>query len=85
MIESTAASLAYGLLVAGKKRVMVFDMGGGTTDISILDIQDGKHNIIHTSGHSRLGGQDFDQQLLGIIQEKLSFGMFFLNFMTFHP
>lgn len=74
MIESTAAAMAYGLLVAGKKKAMVFDMGGGTTDISILDIDDGKHNIIYTGGHSKLGGQDFDQHLLSIIEEKLIFG-----------
>jgi molecular chaperone DnaK (HSP70) len=83
MIESTAAAMAYGLLVAGTKKVMVFDMGGGTTDISILNIRDGQHDIIYTGGHSQLGGQDFDQHLLSIIQDKLIFGMckFLYSFM----
>lgn len=46
MIESTAAAMAYGLLVAGRKNVMIFDMGGGTTDVTIMHINDGNYIII---------------------------------------
>jgi hypothetical protein len=71
MIESTAAAMAYGLLVAGRKRAMVVDIGGGTTDITVLQIDDTRYDMIYTGGHSKLGGQDFDQKLLRLIQDKL--------------
>lgn len=71
MIESTAAAMAYGLLVAGTKNVLVFDMGGGTLDITILHIDNGSYQVLFTGGHSQLGGQDLDQALLTLVQEKL--------------
>lgn len=71
MIESTAAAMAYGLLVAGEKFVLVFDMGGGTTDLTVLYINNGRYDIQYTYGQSRLGGQDIDsilvQQMIQII------------------
>lgn len=71
MVESTAAAMAYGLLVAGKKTVLVFDMGGGTTDISIMTIDDGKYDVQYTAGQSRLGGQFLDELLLKWLKARL--------------
>lgn len=60
LVESTAAAMAYGLLVAGDKTVLVFDIGGGTTDVTILRIRDGTHRVEFTGGFSQLGGQHID-------------------------
>ena len=54
MIESTAAALAYGLMVAGKKNVFVFDMGGGTLDASIIAIEEGSCMVLATAGHPKV-------------------------------
>ncbi len=64
--EPTAAALAYGLdnESTGKKRIAVYDLGGGTFDISILDIEDGVFSVRSTSGDTFLGGEDFDQRLV---------------------
>lgn len=61
MIESTAAAMAYGLTVAGKKTMLVIDIGGGTTDITIFQLTPGTEmQILYTGGHRQLGGQDVD-------------------------
>ena len=62
--EPTAAALAYGLDRNEKERVAVFDMGGGTFDISILELNEGAFEVIATCGDSFLGGEDFDQCLM---------------------
>ena len=76
MIESTAAAMAYGLLVAGKKRVLVFDMGGGTTDLTVIDICDGTFKVEATVGNNHLGGQNMDSCLLDLIVTKIKSGTF---------
>ncbi len=63
--EPTAAALAYGLDKSDKeKKIAVFDLGGGTFDISILDIGDGVTEVLSTSGDTHLGGDDFDQRII---------------------
>ncbi|MDP2341578.1 MAG: molecular chaperone DnaK [Deltaproteobacteria bacterium] len=62
--EPTAAALAYGYKKNIKKRVAVFDLGGGTFDISVLDIQDGVFEVLATAGDTYLGGEDFDQRIV---------------------
>ena len=59
--EPTAACLAYGLETGKSEKVLVFDLGGGTFDVSILDIGDGTFEVLSTSGDTRLGGDDWDQ------------------------
>ncbi len=62
--EPTAAALAYGLEKDNSEKVLVFDLGGGTFDVSILEIGDGVHEVLSTSGDTRLGGDDFDQKIM---------------------
>ena len=63
--EPTAAAMAYGLNEKGKeKTIMVFDLGGGTFDVSILSIEEGVFEVISTSGDTHLGGEDFDQRVV---------------------
>ncbi len=62
--EPTAAALAYGLEKDKTERVLVFDLGGGTFDVSILEIGDGVHEVLSTSGDTHLGGDDFDQKII---------------------
>ncbi|MDJ1258043.1 MAG: molecular chaperone DnaK [Candidatus Midichloria sp.] len=62
--EPTAAALAYGLDKAGSKTIAVYDLGGGTFDISILEIGDGVFEVKSTNGDTFLGGEDFDQRIL---------------------
>lgn len=62
--EPTAASLAYGLQKKGNEKIAVYDLGGGTFDISILEIGDGVFEVRSTSGDSHLGGDDFDQTII---------------------
>jgi molecular chaperone DnaK len=62
--EPTAAALAYGLDKKEKERVAIFDMGGGTFDISILEINNGVFEVVSTCGDSFLGGEDFDRALM---------------------
>lgn len=59
--EPTAAALAYGLDKEGNQKIMVYDLGGGTFDVSILEIGDGVFEVLATSGNNHLGGDDFDQ------------------------
>jgi len=62
--EPTAAALAYGLEKDKSEKVLVFDLGGGTFDVSILEIGDGVHEVLSTSGDTHLGGDDFDQKVM---------------------
>lgn len=62
--EPTAAALAYGLDKEKLEKVLVFDLGGGTFDVSILEIGDGVHEVLSTSGDTRLGGDDFDEKIM---------------------
>ena len=59
--EPTAAALAYGLDKEEAQKIMVYDLGGGTFDVSILDIDDGVIEVLATAGNNRLGGDDFDE------------------------
>ncbi|NMR96413.1 Hsp70 family protein, partial [Vibrio parahaemolyticus] len=63
--EPTAAALAYGLdKEQGQHKIMVYDLGGGTFDISILEVGDGVFEVLATRGNNRLGGDDFDNRLV---------------------
>jgi molecular chaperone DnaK len=68
--EPTAASLAYGLDRKGQEKIAVFDLGGGTFDISILEVADGVFRVISTNGDTHLGGDDFDQVLLNHVADE---------------
>jgi len=68
--EPTAASLAYGLDKKKDEKVAVFDLGGGTFDISVLDIGDGVFEVKSTSGDTHLGGDDFDQRIIDWLAEE---------------
>ena len=68
--EPTAAALAYGLEKEKSEKVLVFDLGGGTFDVSILEIGDGVHEVLSTSGDTHLGGDDFDQKIIDWICEE---------------
>ncbi|WP_069997927.1 molecular chaperone DnaK [Cellulosilyticum sp. I15G10I2] len=68
--EPTAAALAYGLDNEHEQKIMVYDLGGGTFDVSIIDIGDGVIEVLATSGDNRLGGDDFDQKVIDyLVQE----------------
>lgn len=62
--EPTAAALAYGLDKEKDQKILVFDLGGGTFDVSLLEIGDGVFEVLATSGNNRLGGDDFDQRII---------------------
>ncbi len=62
--EPTAAALAYGLDKESSQKILVYDLGGGTFDVSILDISDGVFEVLSTNGNTRLGGDDFDQRII---------------------
>lgn len=62
--EPTAAALAYGLDNEEEQTIMVYDLGGGTFDVSIIEIGDGVIEVLATSGNNRLGGDDFDQRII---------------------
>ena len=62
--EPTAAALAYGMDKEESQKIMVFDLGGGTFDVSILDISDGVFEVLATKGNNRLGGDDFDARIV---------------------
>ena len=69
--EPTAAALAYGVDKETKEqKVMVFDLGGGTFDVSLLDISDGVFEVLATNGDTHLGGDDFDQRVIDWIAEE---------------
>jgi heat shock protein 5 len=62
--EPTAAAIAYGLNLQGEKNILVFDLGGGTFDVSILQIDSGFFEVVATSGDTHLGGEDFDNRMM---------------------
>ena len=69
--EPTAAALAYGLDKQGSdQRILVFDLGGGTFDVSILDLADGVFEVLSTSGDNHLGGDDWDQRVIDWMADK---------------
>lgn len=69
--EPTAAALAYGLdKEHGQHKIMVFDLGGGTFDVSILELGDGVFEVLATRGNNHLGGDDFDERLIDYIAEQ---------------
>jgi molecular chaperone DnaK len=70
--EPTAAALAYGLEKKASERIAVYDLGGGTFDISILDIADGVFSVKSTNGDTHLGGEDFDQRVVDAIADKFA-------------
>ncbi|MGE5329500.1 MAG: molecular chaperone DnaK [Deltaproteobacteria bacterium] len=68
--EPTAAALAYGLDKETDQKIMVYDLGGGTFDVSILEIGDGVFEVLATSGNNRLGGDDFDQRVINFLVDE---------------
>ena len=70
--EPTAAALAYGYGKNIKQRVAVYDLGGGTFDISILELGEGIYEVISTSGDTYLGGDDFDDRVIDFMAEKFT-------------
>ena len=62
--EPTAAALSYGIDKEHEQRVMVYDLGGGTFDVSIIEMSDGVQEVLATAGNNRLGGDDFDQRIM---------------------
>lgn len=70
--EPTAAALAYGMDSKKSGRIMVFDLGGGTLDVSILDIGDGTFEVLSTSGDTHLGGDDWDRHIMKWLIEEIN-------------
>ena len=68
--EPTAASLAYGIDKEEDQKIMVYDLGGGTFDVSIIEMGDGVQEVLATAGNNRLGGDDFDHLLADYIREQ---------------
>ncbi len=68
--EPTAAALAYGLDKESDQKILVYDLGGGTFDVSILEIGDGVFEVLSTAGNNRLGGDDFDQKIVDWMVEE---------------
>jgi molecular chaperone DnaK len=68
--EPTAASLAYGLDKKKNEKIVVFDLGGGTFDVSVLEVADDVFRVISTNGDTHLGGDDFDQALINYVAEE---------------
>ena len=67
--EPTAAALAYGMDKEAEQKIMIFDLGGGTFDVSILEISDGVFEVLATAGNNRLGGDDFDARIMNWIAD----------------
>jgi molecular chaperone DnaK len=71
--EPTAAALAYGLdRLSDRSRIAVYDLGGGTFDISILELNDGVFRVLSTNGNTRLGGDDIDRELVRLLKERIT-------------
>ena len=68
--EPTAAALAYGLDKENEQKIMVYDLGGGTFDVSILEIGDGIVEVLATAGDTRLGGDDFDERVMNYLVDE---------------
>ena len=69
--EPTAAALAYGLDKDDSHKILVYDLGGGTFDVSLLEIGDGVFEVLATNGNTRLGGDDFDQRIIDYLAAEL--------------
>ncbi|MBQ7312023.1 MAG: molecular chaperone DnaK, partial [Clostridia bacterium] len=67
--EPTAAALAYGMDKEEDQKIMIYDLGGGTFDVSLLEISDGVFEVLATAGNNRLGGDDFDNRIINWIAE----------------
>jgi len=70
--EPTAAALAYGLGKSEAERIAVYDLGGGTFDVSILEMNDGVFEVLSTSGNTYLGGEDFDERILNWMADEFA-------------
>ncbi len=70
--EPTAAALAYGMDKEESQKIMVFDLGGGTFDVSLLDISDGVFEVLATKGNNRLGGDDFDDRIVNWMADQFA-------------
>ncbi|HHW24700.1 MAG TPA: molecular chaperone DnaK [Clostridiales bacterium] len=70
--EPTAAALAYGLDKEKDQKILVFDLGGGTFDVSILEISEGVFEVLATNGNNKLGGDDFDQRIIDWLAENFA-------------
>ena len=70
--EPTAAALAYGMDKEESQKIMVFDLGGGTFDVSLLDISDGVFEVLATKGNNRLGGDDFDARIVNWMADQFA-------------
>ena len=68
--EPTAAALAYGVDKEQSQKIMVYDLGGGTFDVSIIEMGDGVQEVLATAGNNRLGGDDFDQRLIDYLADE---------------
>ncbi len=68
--EPTAAAMAYGLDKKKNEKIVVFDLGGGTFDVSVLDVADGVFQVVSTNGDTHLGGDDFDQVLINYVADE---------------
>src|SRR6195256_3379270 len=68
--EPTAAALAYGLNKKKNEKLFVFDLGGGTFDVSVLDVGDGVFEVLSINGNTHLGGDDFDEELINYLAEE---------------
>src|SRR5207249_4450205 len=70
--EPTAAALAYGLdKLEGQAKIAVYDLGGGTFDLSILELNEGVFQVLATNGDTRLGGDDLDKRVIDFLVEKI--------------
>ena len=70
--EPTAAALAYGLDNENEQKILVYDLGGGTFDVSVIDIGDGVIEVLATSGDNHLGGDDFDQKIIDFLVQEFN-------------
>ena len=68
--EPTAAALAYGIDKEQDQKVMVYDLGGGTFDVSIIEMGDGVQEVLATNGNTRLGGDDFDERIINYLADE---------------
>ena len=69
--EPTAAALAYGADKENDQKIMVYDLGGGTFDVSIIEMGDGIQQVLATAGNNRLGGDDFDERIINYLADDL--------------